>query len=30
MILIPVSENFTAGKYTDTFDIHFAFIIGYP
>jgi len=30
MFLIPVSDNLTAEKCTDTFDTHIASIIGYP
>jgi len=30
MFLIPVSDNLTAGKCTDTFDKHVASVIGYP
>ena len=30
MFLIPVSDNLAAGKYTDTFDMHVASVIGYP
>jgi len=30
MFLIPVSDNLTAEKCTDTFDMHVAFVIGYP
>jgi len=30
MFLIPVSDNLTAKKCTDTFDMHIASVIGYP
>jgi len=30
MFLIPVSDNLTAEKCTDTFDMHVASVIGYP
>jgi len=30
MFLIPVSDNFTAEKCTDTYDTHIASILGYP
>jgi len=30
MFLIPVSDNLTAEKCTDTFDTHVASVIGYP
>jgi len=30
MFLIPVSDNLTTEKCTDTFDIHVASVIGYP
>jgi len=30
MLLIPVSDNLTAEKCTDTFDTHVASIIAYP
>ena len=30
MFLIPVSENLTVEKCTDTFDTHIASVIGYP
>jgi len=30
MFLIPVSDNLTAEKCTDTFDTHVPFVIGYP
>jgi len=30
MFLIPVSDNLTAEKCTDTFDKHVASVIGYP
>jgi len=30
MFLVPVSDNLTAEKCTDTFDMHVASVIGYP
>jgi len=30
MFLIPVSDNLTAEKCTDTFDTHFSSVTGYP